>query len=505
MFSCRQGIWDTASSMRRTNQRFSPVRAACQRANTQLSSSSVEASEEHPAVVTACETHAGPLYSYCLWLLADEERAITALVDLFVGAQRLDVRLGDPRLSRWLLYAMVRPGCLRATGEQDRRWPADVADSFAWTHGLNWAEREVLELSVRHGLDEQEMALVFGVSSETASTRLANAQASLNAARAVRTLIPADCDELTGQLAASPPPDPGTVVQQHAAQCPTCGTRLRDATPIPTRLAHITPPPTLRPRILRELADNYPELTGPVAKALGESTPPTARPQPQQSQPQPMRRQHRRAVVAVVATAFLITSFGGTALLLTGGGNATRPSTQHVPTGAGATGAGTSSAETYGRSISASPGVVFGPGAAPSHHDATTSPAAPTSAKTVPSGTSPGMSTSPGSSTPAIGPPSPTPPTATSSGPDLRVTWNQSPQTTTITLTADAPVQWSVSVSDNFLRVSQPSGLLTPGQSQTVTVTVDPSLAPQGTWHAKIFVEPGHTVIPVNDGKGAPS
>lgn len=88
----------------------------------------------------------------------------------------------------------------------------------------------------------------------------------------------------------------------------------------------------------------------------------------------------------------------------------------------------------------------------------------------------------------------------TSSGPGLGVTWKQSQQTTTITLTAtgSASVQWSVSVSVNYLRVSQPSGVLAPGQTQTVTVTVDPRLAPHGNWHTQILVDPGNTTIPVN-------
>jgi DNA-binding CsgD family transcriptional regulator len=466
----------------------------------------VEETDGDPAVVTACEAYAGPLYSYCLWLLADEERAITALVELFVGAQRLGVRLGDPRLSRWLLYAMVRPGCLRVSGEQDRPWPADMADSFAWTDGLDRAQREVLELSVRHGLDEQDVALVLGVSSDTVRTLLADARAALDAARVVRTLISADCDELTGQLALAPPPEPSTVVQLHAAQCLTCGERLRNATLIPTRLAQVTAPPTLRPRILRELADNYPALAGPVTRALGENTPSTpqrgslqsqSQSQPQ-SQPRLVRGRRRRGVVTA---AFVIISLGVTALWLTGASNAKSLSSGHVATGAGATGAGTSPAPVHGDSTSTSPDAASESRASPSHGGTTTSPTARTTATTVPIGTNP----SPGSSASPVGPPSPTPSTSTSSGPALGVTWKQGPQTMTITLTAiataGAPVQWSVSVSDDFLRVSQPSGVLAPGGSQTVTVTVDPSLAPHGPWQAKIFVDPGNTVVPVN-GKG---
>lgn len=459
----------------------------------------MEASDGDPAVVTACEAYAGPLYSYCLWLLADEERAITALVDLFVGAQRLGVRLGDPRLSRWLLYAMVRPGCLRARGEQERPWPADVADSFAWTDGLQWAQREMLELSVRHGLDEQDLALVLGVSSDTVRTHLADARAALDVARAARALIPPDCAELAEQLALAPPPEPHTVVQQHAAQCLVCGERLRTATPIPTRLPQVTTPPTLRPRILRELAENYPALAEPVARALGANTPSMPQSVPQQPQSQPQSVRGRRGRGAVMA-AFAIIPLGVAALWLVGANDAKSLSSGHVATSAGATGAETSPAPIDGGSASTPSGVVSRPGTSPSHAGRAAAPTAPTIATTVPIS----ASSSPGTPASASGPPSPAPPTATSPGPGpgLGVTWKQSPQTTTTTITltasAGAPVQWSVSASDDYLRVRQPSGVLAPGQSQTVTVTVDPSLAPQGDWHAKIFVDPGNTVIPVN-------
>lgn len=404
----------------------------------------MEASESDPAAVAACESYAGPLYSYCLWLLADEEQAIAALVDLFAGAQRLGGRLRDPRFSRSLLYTMARSRCLRIRGEQDDHpWPADVAESFAYAEGLSRAEQEMLELSIRHGLDEQDIALVLGESSETVRTLLADAQASLDAA--------------------------------------------------PT-LALITPPPELHVRILRGLAESYPAIAKSVAKAVGENTPPIPEPTPESA---PRRRRR-----SVLAASIAIVSVGVAAILLTGGGNAGHPSPQRAATGAGARGQGTSPPPTSGNPPSPSPGLVAGPGTAPPSYGGTiASPTASPTGKAIPIG----PSSNPASSAPAAGPPAPTP-TPTASGPGLTVTWKPSPQTTTITLTAtgDTPVQWSVTVSDSYLSVSRPSGTLLPGQTQTVTVTVDAALAPKGTWHATITVDPGHTVIPVNGGHGKP-
>ncbi len=201
----------------------------------------------------------------------------------------------------------------------------------------------------------------------------------------------------------------------------------------------------------------------------------------------------------MVTATCAITALGVTAFMLTGGGNAERPFAQPAMTGAGANGAQASPAPANDVSTSPSSRVASGPGSSASRGGATTSPTAGTVATTVPVG----ASLSPGSSTAPGGTPSPTPSTPASSGSSLGVTWKQSPQTTTVTLTATGgtQVQWSVTVSDNYLHVSQPSGTLMPGQSQTVTVTVDPALAPHGPWHAKILVDPGDTLIPVN-GKG---
>ncbi|MGV9314978.1 BACON domain-containing protein [Streptomyces sp. NPDC003691] len=76
--------------------------------------------------------------------------------------------------------------------------------------------------------------------------------------------------------------------------------------------------------------------------------------------------------------------------------------------------------------------------------------------------------------------------------------------TTRLTLTASgaAPVIWSVRTGAPWLRFSSTSGLLHPGESVTVLVTVDPDREPAGPWRARLRIEPTGAVLRI-DGRGA--
>ncbi|GHF63393.1 hypothetical protein GCM10010218_51200 [Streptomyces mashuensis] len=75
---------------------------------------------------------------------------------------------------------------------------------------------------------------------------------------------------------------------------------------------------------------------------------------------------------------------------------------------------------------------------------------------------------------------------------------------TVITLSASGgePVSWSMSAGVPWLRISQPGGVLRPGQSVTVTVSVDRSCEPAGPWSARVAIAPGGTVVTI-EGRGA--
>nr|WP_237547964.1 hypothetical protein [Streptomyces sp. SID5473] len=77
--------------------------------------------------------------------------------------------------------------------------------------------------------------------------------------------------------------------------------------------------------------------------------------------------------------------------------------------------------------------------------------------------------------------------------------------TTRLTLTASgaAPVVWSARTGVSWLQLSRSSGVLHPGESVTVLVTVVPDREPAGPWRAYLRVEPTGAVLRI-DGRGAP-
>jgi RNA polymerase sigma factor (sigma-70 family) len=141
-------------------------------------------------LATAYDRYADPLFSYCRSLLGDTAEAADAVQDTFViAAARLD-GLHDPQRLRAWLFAVARGECLRVLRSSTRRRAlpkapvtgADVSDAdsdsgdeaagrarlralfeHAWA-GLGPAEREVIELRLRQGLEPDELATVLGVS-----------------------------------------------------------------------------------------------------------------------------------------------------------------------------------------------------------------------------------------------------------------------------------------------------------------------------------------------------
>ncbi|MET7764746.1 sigma-70 family RNA polymerase sigma factor [Streptomyces sp. NPDC005336] len=108
---------------------------------------------------------------------------------------------------------------------------------------------------------------------------------------------------------------------------------------------------------------------------------------------------------------------------------------------------------------------------------------------------------SPGGSRPGggSGPTRPTP------GPG-RLTVEAQPDgdVTVITLTASggAPVRWSASTGAAWLQLNHTAGVLRPGQSTTITVSVDRDREPAGHWSARVTVAPSGAVV-VIEGRGA--
>src|SRR5690348_16474477 len=195
----------------------------------------------------AYDEYAGYLYGYCHWMLGDPDDASDSVQDTFVIAASRLGDLGDARKLRPWLYAVARnesqlrldgtePGLGEAEDLDDQQADADQAElrEFVRTalDGLNPAEREVIELDLRHDLQGADLAAVLGVPRNQAHNlatqargRLEKALGALLVARTGRRACP-DLDMLLdgwdGELTS---PD-RKQIDRHVDQCDICADRV---------------------------------------------------------------------------------------------------------------------------------------------------------------------------------------------------------------------------------------------------------------------------------------
>ena len=150
----------------------------------------------------AYDRYAESLYGYCRWMLSEPEDATDALQDTFVVAAARLGGLRDPRKLRPWLYAVARNECyrrLRTVEEAGLDEAAGLADPSADAgasaeqaelrrlvraalDGLNPAEREVIELGLRHDLQGADLAAVLGVPRNQAHALASRARGQLEKA-----------------------------------------------------------------------------------------------------------------------------------------------------------------------------------------------------------------------------------------------------------------------------------------------------------------------------------
>jgi RNA polymerase sigma factor (sigma-70 family) len=231
------------------------------------------------------DNYADRLFAYCVSLLHDHDAAADVVHDTLLIARERAGQLRDPERLRPWLYAIARNECLRAL--RDRRRTAgldetnDVTDEsvdldaalrseelreLVWTAAasLNPGEREVLELSVRHGLDGADLADALGVSGNHASALLSRARTQLE--RALSALVLArtgrndcpDLDAMLGDWEGRLTPLLRKRLVRHVERCPICGEQRKLKVSAGALLAGVPflfAPAALRRRVLRDAAD----------------------------------------------------------------------------------------------------------------------------------------------------------------------------------------------------------------------------------------------------------
>jgi RNA polymerase sigma factor (sigma-70 family) len=488
----------------------------------------------------AYDRYAMPLYSYCRSMLHEPADAADAVQDTFLVATAKVRDLRDPDKLRSWLYAVARNECFRrlragkalSALEEAADMPSQTAEIGAAAEraelqelvraaiaGLNPAERDVIELSLHHELQGDDLADALGVSRNHAHALLSRARSQLE--RSLGALIVARtgrtaCADLDSMLAGWD--GQMTVlmrkrVSRHIEQCEVCGERKRRELS-PALFAGALPMaallPGFREQVLKVLADRSPAGMTHRMAVTNRAGPfgPNGFPKP--ISPPGTAPWHRvlhhprataagaattAAAAAAIAVGVMAGSHHGPPSAGAAGGPAPGPSSaarspapaHGGPSGnvgnGGNTGNGgnglTPSAGTHGGPTTPTTPIAFRSSGAPGSAGATTPPA------------STAGSSSPASASASAG-------TLSVSTGQLHLVSVNGTATSKFTLTAQGgPVSYSITVGSALagrLTVSPSSGSLASGASVTITVTSTSLVAVNG----QLTVNPGgHTITVV--------
>ncbi len=490
----------------------------------------------------AYDRYAMPLYSYCRSILREPADAADAVQDTFLVATAKVRDLRDPARLRPWLYAVARNECLRRLRagnalsglEEVADMSTQTAEIGAATEraelqqlvraaiaGLNPGERDVIELSLVHDLDAEEIAEALGVSRNHAHALLSRARSQLE--RSLGALIVArtgraDCADLDAMLAGWD--GQLTVlmrkrISRHIEQCEVCGERKRREL-TPALFAAAAPVavliPGYREQLLGILTDRSPAGVAHRLTVANRAGPfgPNGFPRPispHGTGPWQHVLHHRHAVTAGAATSVM--AAGAIVAGIMAGTHHGQPSAG--PAGGSTHGAsgGTTAAPAPARGgpsgkngssgkNGTNAGNSGGQGLAPSAstHGGTATPVALRSSG---ASSSPAASTSPApSAASSSSPPPPRAGTLSVSTGQLKLVAVSGTATGRFTLTANGgPVSaYSITVGPTLagsISVSPSTGSLASGASVTITVTSTSLVALDG----QLTVNPGGRTITV--------
>ncbi|TDC09138.1 hypothetical protein E1267_08315 [Nonomuraea longispora] len=248
------------------------------------------------AVRDLCDKHGARLYDYCRTELAagDAEQAVAGAA---LTAHLYADRVGDPGLRRPWLYAVARA---------HRAVVAKPASIGSWSRpgrmsellpeallSLERPQRELLDLSVRHGLSDTELAVLFEMGESEVRATVAEAGAGLEEwfAAIIAARAPDGCPDLTSRVAdwvSAPGRRARARIGRHILSCATCRAAPRTVTAaallrrlpiaalpgtLPSRLASAQPLPGEGP-IWR--ADGFPVQARTLVESGSSPPPPVA-------------------------------------------------------------------------------------------------------------------------------------------------------------------------------------------------------------------------------------
>lgn len=515
---------------------------------------------DRDAFALVYDRYADRLHDFCWGILRDRDEAADATHDTFLRAAERLGQLRDPAKLRGWLYAVARHESFRRLRSRSRTRPADeVADMAAtgaspeeaasqaelaalvWSaaQGLDERDRTLLELSVRQGLDHDEVAVAVGVSAAHASVLLnrmrERVRRSLGALVLARSGARRDCPELGRLLHGWDGAFSVRLrkrVARHAETCETCGERLRGALD-PAALFGMAPalaaPAALRDRVLTDpVLVSHLERLGPApgAGGGGGGSGGARGPSRGSSYPPPLQRATARRGALVAALLLLLLGAGGTAWVggtrqaedvgafaaaspspsgtdeLAGDERASpaphtdgapAPTPPPTPTPSMSSPAATDPAEEPSPAPSA---VATGAGAS----TAPPAPAAPRSPSTTP--TSGGAATTP----PSPGPPAPTEPPALTSEPTPVPTTPTPEPVLRVPVTAidlgtsrdaaslelynvgDAPLSWTAGSSGTGLTLGPTTGTIPADGLATVQLALERGELPEGAFALGVAV-----------------
>ncbi|MGN9842969.1 RNA polymerase sigma factor [Nonomuraea sp. H19] len=300
------------------------------------------------------DAYAEGVYRYCWSLLLSADSAQVALRDTLLAAEaHADALTAPDRLRTWL-YALARAECLRrraaappGAAEALAEAPPldDPADAdlrvMAWNavHSLPAADREILELSVRHGLPDAELAQVLAIPVREVELAQEAARDHLRDAITAEILArkgPYDCPRraailtgFSGELTRIMRED----LVLHLPECEICAphrTRQVSATKVFALLPSPPPQGTLRVRVLSCFSDPellpYRRYVARRTGLLGAGGFPVPAEKNPRKWPQALASA-LAAVAAVVAIAVIFDQLGGEVGGVPGGATAAFPAT----------------------------------------------------------------------------------------------------------------------------------------------------------------------------------